>query len=453
MLPVFNRETVMPELLESAQERKTFGDYVVLKQIGQGSLGTVFLAEHRFLKRQCVLKVLPLELSQDRAFIQRFQEEVAFLASLDHPNIVKIHNISFAEGHYFLVTDCIVDDLGETTNLAQYLRSRGSPLDEEEIFNILEQLSRALDYAHSKELAHRGIKLNNILISREESKVRVHLSDFGLSRLIGAGAVLSRTYKMVAEMLTVGDLTDQDPQKQASLHASFLQNFNFLAPEQKIVGASHAVGAKADVYAFGVLAYLLLTGKFPEGVFEMPSEVRGDLTLNWDPLIRAALQQNPEKRPITVEPFLSNSQHLEHTSTELRPVIRSAEIKRPETDHDPSAAFQIDTTVKAYRPEKREALEVKPLLTEMVVVHGGTFHRGSNDGNRDEWPRHQVHLSSFALDIHPVTNEQFVRFIEAMGGRRITTTTTLSDLKTLESSDLRVGSASSRDMRSTRWWG
>ena len=69
-------------------EARVLGDYAIIKQIGQGSLGTVLLAEHRFMKQQFVLKVLPEELSSDRSFIQRFEEEVGVLASLDHPNII-----------------------------------------------------------------------------------------------------------------------------------------------------------------------------------------------------------------------------------------------------------------------------------------------------------------------------------------------------------------------------
>jgi formylglycine-generating enzyme required for sulfatase activity len=57
-------------------------------------------------------------------------------------------------------------------------------------------------------------------------------------------------------------------------------------------------------------------------------------------------------------------------------------------------------------------------LTDMAVIQGGIFYRGSNDGNRDEMPQHEVHLSSFAIDIHPITNEQFVRFLDAMGGEK-----------------------------------
>src|SRR5689334_7065582 len=105
-------------------QAKMLGDYTIIKPIGQGALGAVYLAEHRFMKKQYALKVLPPELSSSRSFIQRFQEDVGTLTTLDHPNIVKIHNVSFAEGQYFLVTDCIVDENGETTNLSQYLLER-----------------------------------------------------------------------------------------------------------------------------------------------------------------------------------------------------------------------------------------------------------------------------------------------------------------------------------------
>jgi formylglycine-generating enzyme required for sulfatase activity len=74
--------------------------------------------------------------------------------------------------------------------------------------------------------------------------------------------------------------------------------------------------------------------------------------------------------------------------------------------------------VSQYVPKKEETEEIEPLLTEMAVVAGGTYFRGSNDGARDEAPRHSVALNSFAIDVHPVTNEQFIRFLQAMGGEK-----------------------------------
>lgn len=438
--------------MEKVLDAKQLVDYIIIKQIGQGSLGTVYLAEHRFMKKQFAIKVLPEELSSDRAFIQRFEEEISALACLDHPNIVKIHNISFDKGQYFLVTDCVVDDFGETTNLTQYLRTVEAPLDEEAIWGILKQLAEALDYAHSKlfgggEVVHRGIKLNNILVAKKGGKIKVYLSDFGLSRVIGAGAVLSRTYKIVAEAVGMSELIYNsypnppiDIERQSSLHSSFLQNFLFLAPEQRRLEleASPQISAKADVYAFGVLAYYLLLGEFPEGYFCLPSEIRKELRWNWDLLIKNCMQTNSENRPALLVPLMEQMRNdslpigaAAHPVAEslqeqmkggeeesLKPIIKSCKLERPETDHNPSSAFHIDTTVKCYTPEEKEIKEVKPLLTEMAIVKGGTFWRGSNAANRDEMPRHQVHLASFAMDVHPVTNEQYVRFLEFMGGEK-----------------------------------
>ena len=450
-------------------DARVFGDYGVIKQIGQGTLGTVYLAEHRFMKRQYVLKVLPEELASDRSFVQRLEEEIDLLSSLEHPNIVKIHNISFAQGQYFLVNDCIVDELGETTNLAQYISAQGKLLEEETIYCILEQIAKALHYAHQKKgagkgVAHRGIKLNNILVGNNgQDGLEVYLSDFGLSRIVGTAAVLTRMYQTMADNLGIGIPVAQIKNSQRypnppiehlklpPLHLSFIQNYYFLAPEQKRIDHPTAVDTKSDIYAFGVLAYYLLTGEFPEGVFDMPS-ARRELAFNWDILIRESLQADSSKRienlisimetmkqplcstismeteslgwmPVAEkEPLLAARQKVisrgDAQTDTLRPVIHTTQLERPQTDLDPASAFVVDTTVKYYVPERKEVKNINPILTDMVIIPGGTYYRGSNEGNRDEVPRHPVTLDGFALDIHPVTNEQFVRFLEAMGGEK-----------------------------------
>lgn len=500
-------------------ELRTLGDYKIIKPIGHGSLGSVFLAEHRFMKRQYALKVLPEELSSDRSFIQRFEEEVSLLASLDHPNLVKIYNVSFAQGQHFLVTDCIVDHLGETTNLAQYVLGIRRALEEDELYEILRQVAEPLDFAHArkpggKEFVHRGLKPNNILIGKGKQGNEIFLSDFGLSKIIGTGAVLTRTFKNVAEALGIGfqlaiqkggqDRYPNPPieqQKLTSLHTSFLQNYAFLAPEQKRLDSLLSVDLKTDVYAFGVLTYFLLMNELPEGIFAMPSS-RKSYRYQWDKLISNCLQNNPSKRPESLlrvleeirpekmkilgdetrsnqvtnpqttnspsenpssciekycisDSFMQNSQelsnegitttvlletkvdsaaevevferptqiangfnHKEEVKTNLKPDLQKPQLERPQTDPDPGAIFHTNSGVKAYNPEPKDVTNIKPLLTEMVIIPGGTFFRGSQVGNRDEMPRHQITLSSFAIDIHPVTNEQFVRFLEVMGGEK-----------------------------------
>ena len=477
------------EKLGELMDKSTLGDYTIIKQIGQGTLGSVYLAEHRFVKQQYVLKVLPEEMATDRNFIQRFEKDVATLATLDHPHIVKIHNVSFAEGYYFLVTDCIVDCFGETTNLTQYLSVNKQSLNENEVFELLTQIASALTYAEQiqlggQSLAHRGLKLNNILIGKGERGLHVHLSDFGLSNVVGEGAVLTRMYKVLADVLSL-DLSQStftkpgeekyltgptDSGKLSKLHASFLQTYHFLAPEQKIY-REKPVGPRADTYAFGVLAYFLLMHCFPEGLFPLPCDVFPDFRLKWDRLIQGCLQPDPSKRPSSLLALLdtlnkpqektsappveeeeaildwneteaSSSEELEDSNVavatqsseqeitayqadmlsevsdmiqgQAKPVLNPQEIKRPEYDPDPSAAFHVDPTVARYVPKEEKIQNIEPIPTEMAMVPEVEYYRGSDDGGRDERPRHQVKVSSFAFDIHPVTNEQFTRFLEVM---------------------------------------
>jgi|JI10StandDraft_1071094.scaffolds.fasta_scaffold04644_6 formylglycine-generating enzyme required for sulfatase activity len=473
-------------------DKKTLGDYSIIKQIGQGTLGNVYLAEHRFVKQQYVLKVLPEELSTDRNFIQRFEKNVAALAKLDHPHVVKVHNVSFAEGYYFLVNDCIVDCFGETTTLTQYLSVNKQSLNENEIFELLTQVASALTYAHQTKiggeiLVHRGLKMNNILVGKGERGLHVYLSDFGLSHIVGEGAILTRMYKVLADVLSldIGKATFTKPGEEkyisgtfesgklSKLHASFLQTYHFLAPEQRIY-RERPVGSAADVYAFGVLTYFLLMHSFPEGNFPLPSQINPDFRLNWDYLIRECLRPDPAKRPQSLLKLLDSlaapqekrrilpstideaildwdergeekreeeiggvltlveqkDKEITPAQTKMlkevsqmvkgdgKPDLKPQEIKRPEYDPDPAAAFQIDSTVARYVPQEKEIKNIEPIQTEMEVIKAGEYYHGSDEGGRDERPRHKVSLESFALDIHPVTNEQFVRFLEMMGGEK-----------------------------------
>ncbi len=466
-------------------QEEILGDYKVLKTIGQGSLGTVKLAEHRFIKKQYVLKILPEELSEDRHFIQRFEEEVARIATLEHPHIVKIHNVSFAEGIYFLVCDCVVDSIGETTNLAQYMMGRKERLREEELYYVLRQIAEALDYAHHQGgCAHLSLKLNNLLIGKGKRGIEVFLSDFGLSKIIGAGAVVCRTFKVMVESLggipVEGNSSKSgderylpipiDGHKLSKVSSSFLQTFAFLAPEQKRLGV---VDAAVDIFAFGVLAYYLITGFFPEGYFPLPSKQVPDYKRDWDHMITECLQVDPGKRPKALLPLMDEL--LKGESSKAQPPLKlppatplritpeeqkreksafahlrdlpkpaSEENKEPlpvikeevfeevtvasmasassstYTDEVEGIALNVgrDPVVKHYHPEVKEKNQMEPLLSEMVLIPGGQFTRGSTTGNRDEMPQHGIYVPSFALDIHPVTNEQFVRFLEWTGGEK-----------------------------------
>lgn len=464
-------------------ELRTLGDYHLLKQLGCGSLGTSYLAEQRFTKQLFVLKILPEELATDSGFIRRFEEEVRTLATLSHPGLVKLHTVSHAQGRYFLITDAVVNSTRESTNLAQYMLARNRRLPEPILYDLLAQIAEALDYAHGAISAsqgfapvHRGLKLNNILVlSGEEGKLKVLLSDFGLSRIIGAGAVLTQIFRSIAASLeSLPQLSRRYPnppidrEQQQHLHASFLQAYAFLAPEQKRTDRPDKLTGAVDRFAFGVLTYTLITGEAPELAFPFPSAIVDDYQWNWNSLIQACLKRDPTERPLSLTEALKAVKIAEVTQSALAvaqsvaipapeaprfassainvakspalamatvavetnrspsinpkepltPLLRPTQLQRPQVDLDPARSFQIDTAVTPYTPQISEMKEVQPLLTDMVVINEGNYLRGSTSGNRDEMPRHQVSVNSFAIDIHPVTNEQFVRFLDMMGGEK-----------------------------------
>ncbi len=441
---------------------RKLGDYFILQKLGSGVFGKVYLAEHQFIKKKYALKVLPDDLVSNPGFIEKFQNEVAILASLEHPSIVKLHNISSAGGKYFLIMDAIVDDAGAPMSLDRYLNSAGAAIQESELRNVLLQVASAIDYAHRVEfkdgfLAHRGLKFSNIFVNDTEEMPRVFVSDFGLTGLVGEGSVLLKHYEHLLGRL-IPAKTGEPNQDSTGLS----MNFSFFSPEQKVLGSK--VDYKSDIYAFGVLAYFLIARTFPEGYFDLPSKISPEYRLNWDLLICQCLQKDPKKRPEVLtdamdmflkpvkrennEVFVLSWEEVgkkvenamqmsfEFSTDEIaageemdappkyetdpgsehKPIIRPCKIARPEYDSDPAAIFQKELNVSYYQPKKVEVKNVQPIQTEMVIIPAGCYERGSESGSRDEQPRHKVTLSGFALDIHPVTNEQFVRFLSSMGG-------------------------------------
>lgn len=414
------------------------GDYTVLKKLGSGPFGDVLLAEHRFIKRQFALKLLPQDICANPIFMRRFEAEISEIAALDHPNISKIHNVSSAGDQFFIVTEPQIDSLGQTMDLERYLELKGKGLNEEDHHNLLIQVASALDYAHEAGLIHGSLKLTNILVAPNEKGVRLLISDFGLNRLIGEKISLIRLCEEMVKNFP-------DPR--------FIRALAFLAPEQKSL--EKEITTKTDAYAFGILAYFLLMKKVPEGCFDLPSRVLPDAKLNWDLLISRLLQTNPHLRPENLEQamqeylpapraILKEMLHLSEVEVPVdpglqmafeleeaviapahiepvenpKPLLKPQEIARPEYEPDPGAIFQREMQVSHYTPSKVETPEIEPILTEMVIIPGGSYARGSADGARDELPRHNVNIANFALDIHAVTNEQFVRFLQAMGGEK-----------------------------------
>src|SRR6185369_16209839 len=164
--------------------------YKILKKLGEGGQGEVYLAEDLSLRRTVAIKFLPAELVADEKSRKRFLREAQLASALDHPNICHVYEIAETNGLYYIVMQYL-----EGKRLTQMLRGR--PLDLELALSISIQLAAALDVAHERGVIHRDIKATNIIVNdRGQAKIL----DFGLAKAtanIGDRAVMDLTQQGV----------------------------------------------------------------------------------------------------------------------------------------------------------------------------------------------------------------------------------------------------------------
>ncbi len=213
----------------------TIGKYKLLERIGVGGMGQVFLCEHLFMKRRVAIKVLPPAKAEQPAALGRFYREARAAGSLEHPNIVRTHDIDQDGNLHFIVMEFV-----DGSNLLDMVKKFG-PMDINRATDYMRQVSDGLQFAHSAGLIHRDVKPGNVLIDR-----------VGHAKLLDMG--LARFYNDQADNLTV-KYDDK----------IVLGTADYVAPEQ--VANSHGVDTRADIYALGASYYFLLAGHppFPSG--------------------------------------------------------------------------------------------------------------------------------------------------------------------------------------------
>jgi len=199
--------------------RYKLGEYDIIKELGRGGMGVVYLAEHQRLKKKYAIKILPKKFAQESELVQRFHTEARVMAELNHPNIVKVVNMSCEGTTYYLVMDYIESETGSPKNLHDFMRERAGKLPEEEAERIALEILSALEYAHSysskvapKGIIHRDIKPANVLL---DEKGTVKVTDFGLAKIIrGDHPAATRRVTLTAEGVVMG-------------------TYDFMSPEQK----------------------------------------------------------------------------------------------------------------------------------------------------------------------------------------------------------------------------
>lgn len=209
-----------------------FAGYTIVRLLGTGGMGEVYLAQHPRLPKQEALKILPADVSANEEYRQRFAREADIAASLWHSHIVDIHDRGEYDGQLWIAMEYV-----EGTDAAQLMRQRfprGMP--PEEVVEIVSAVADALDYAHARYLLHRDVKPANILLTDpSRGDRRILLADFGIARDINDNNGLTATNMTLGTVL-------------------------YAAPEQL---TGNALDGRADQYALAVTAFHLLAGKPP----------------------------------------------------------------------------------------------------------------------------------------------------------------------------------------------
>jgi serine/threonine protein kinase, bacterial len=209
-----------------------FAGYTIVRLLGSGGMGEVYLAKHPRLPRHDALKVLPADVSADPEFRSRFNREADLAATLFHPHIVGVHDRGEFEGQLWIAMDYV-----QGTDAGQLMKAQyRDGMSAHDVCAIVTAVARALDYANQRGLLHRDVKPANILLTElEDGERRVLLADFGIARQV------SEVSGLTATNMTVGTVS-------------------YAAPEQ-LMGSD--IDGRADQYALAATAFHLLTGSLP----------------------------------------------------------------------------------------------------------------------------------------------------------------------------------------------
>ena len=246
------------------------GGYHVLRALGEGGMGLVFLAEHRLLGRKAAIKTIRPDVAQEQNFGMRFQVEARAIATLDHPGVVRLYDFAFEQGVPYMVLELVQ---GQT--LEDVLENTGR-LHPKRVLELLWPAAAGLDHAHIHGVIHRDVKPGNILLADDG---RTLMMDFGLACLAG--------FTMAT-----------DPE-------SFLGTPDYIAPEQM---GDTTLDGRADVYSFAAVIYECVTGQKPflgKSWIEVatrrltePPPIANGVPEAFARSLAAAMDRDPLRRPV-----------------------------------------------------------------------------------------------------------------------------------------------------------
>ena len=272
---------VLSGLRDELHVARKFGQYQLVRKLGEGGMGEVYLAEHNLLKRPCALKLIKAEAGADPVAMARFEREVQSAARLAHPNTIEIFDYGLTgDGTFYYVMEYL-----QGQSLGDLVRIHG-PLPAGRVIYLMRQVCAGLAEAHGIGLVHRDLKPANVFVAVRggESDVSKVL-DFGLVKLTRDKSAVSLTSDMTVSGTPM-----------------------FMAPEQTV--GDRSLDARADIYALGAVMYHALTGQPPfvgENAFAVmmahsrdpvvpPSQLNPNVPADLEQVVLRCLAKKPEDR-------------------------------------------------------------------------------------------------------------------------------------------------------------
>ena len=277
------------------------GHYQIVREIGRGGMGVVYLAQDVSLGRPVALKFLPKHLTSDPNRLRRFEREARAASALNHHNILTIYEIAQLDGLHSIATEFI-----DGVTLRERIKSKDLELSE--TLNIAEQIASALVAAHEAGIVHRDIKPENVMLRRDGY---VKVLDFGLAKLTEQQAVK----RVNASAAIVGTNTD----------TGVMGTVGYMSPEQT---RGESVDHRTDIFSFGVLIYEMVTGHMPfeaktAAVITVPTPEQEP-----PPLAHYSPDTPDELQLIVNKALRQNRDERYQTTTELLTDLRSVRSKR-----------------------------------------------------------------------------------------------------------------------------
>jgi serine/threonine-protein kinase len=377
-------------------EPRRLGKYEIIDEIGRGRYGVVYRGRDTILDREVALKVLHPQLLIDPTFSERFRREARTLARLRHANIVTVYEAGENAGQLYIAME-----LACGSSLHTAIAERGH-IPWQETLELLEPICKALDYAHRQGVVHRDLKPSNILLDAECGPL---LADFGIARLVGTSSM----------SLTVT--------------GGIMGTPAYIAPE---VWEEGEAKAPADIYALGCIVYEMLTGNVlfvgttPMQTMrahdrgpQFPAQWQKGIPGGLERVLGKALAHDPESR------FASAGQMAEA----LKQVVDKSSVKKVEVagqvslveDRRSRTSRQRGGSAKGRdKPVPTVLSPTQPFEPEMVLIPAGKFLMGSDpskdpDAVDDEQPQRRLYLPDYYIARAPVTNAQYLVFVQRAG--------------------------------------